>query len=130
LREVAMNRTKLLLVDDEEDFVFALAERLRFRKYDTRAATSGEAALSEIEKERPDIVVLDLKMPGMGGMEVLREIKTRDPSIDVIMLTGSVDSEIGEIALRAGATYHIVKPMDIEDLMKKLQDIEKQRGLH
>jgi len=125
-----MNRTRLLLVDDEEDFVFALAERLRFRKYDTRAATSGEAALSEIEKERPDIVVLDLKMPGMGGMEVLREIKTRDPSIDVIMLTGSVDSEIGEIALRAGATYHIVKPMDIEDLMKKLQDIEKQRGLH
>ena len=125
-----MNRTRLLLVDDEEDFDFALAERLRFRKYDTRAATSGEAALSEIEKERPDIVVLDLKMPGMGGMEVLKEIKTRDPSIDVIMLTGSVDSEIGEIALRAGATYHIVKPMDIEDLMKKLQDIEKQRGLH
>ena len=125
-----MIRTKLLLVDDEEDFVFALAERLRFRKYDTRAATSGEAALSEIEKERPDIVVLDLKMPGMGGMEVLREIKTRDPSIDVIMLTGSVDSEIGEIALRAGATYHIVKPMDIEDLMQKLQNIEKQRDLH
>jgi two-component system response regulator CpxR len=124
-----MNRTKLLLVDDEEDFVFALAERLRFRKYDTKAATSGEAALSEIEKERPDIVVLDLKMPGMGGMEVLREIKTRDPSIDVIMLTGSVDSEIGEIALRAGATYHIVKPMDIEDLMQKLQNIEKQRDL-
>jgi two-component system response regulator CpxR len=124
-----MNRTKLLLVDDEEDFVFALAERLRFRKYDTKAATSGVAALSEIEKERPDIVVLDLKMPGMGGMEVLREIKTRDPSIDVIMLTGSVDSEIGEIALRAGATYHIVKPMDIEDLMQKLQNIEKQRDL-
>jgi len=124
-----MIRTKLLLVDDEEDFVFALAERLRFRKYDTRAATSGEAALSEIEKERPDIVVLDLKMPGMGGMEVLKAIKTRDPSIDVIMLTGSVDSEIGEVALKAGATYHIVKPMDIEDLMEKLQDIEKQRGL-
>lgn len=125
-----MNGTKLLLVDDEEDFVSALAERLRFRKYNAKAATSGEAALSEIEKERPDIVVLDLKMPGMGGMEVLKEIKTRDPSIDVIMLTGSVDSEIGEIALKAGATYHIVKPMDIEDLMKKLQDIEKQRGLH
>lgn len=125
-----MIHTKLLLVDDEEDFVFALAERLSFRKYDTRAATSGEAALSEIEKERPDIVVLDLKMPGMGGMEVLREIKARDPSIDVIILTGSVDSEIGEIAIRAGATYHIVKPMDIEDLMQKLQNIEKQRDLH
>ena len=124
-----MIRTKLLLVDDEEDFILALAERLHLRNYDTKGATSGEAALSEIEKERPDIVVLDLKMPGMGGMEVLREIKTRDPSIDVIMLTGSVDSEIGEIALKAGATYHIVKPMDIEDLMEKLQDIEKQRGL-
>ena len=125
-----MNRTKLFLVDDEEDFVFALAERLRFRKYDTRAATSGEAALSEIEKERPDIVVLDLKMPGMGGMEVLKEIKTRDPSIDVIMLTGSVDSEIGEVAIKAGATYHIVKPMDIEDLLQKIHNIEKQRDPH
>ncbi len=118
-----MIRAKLLLVDDEEDFVFALAERLRFRRYDTRAATSGEAALSEIEKERPDIVVLDLKMPGMGGMEVLREIKARDPSIDVIMLTGSVDREVGEVALKAGATDHIVKPIDIEDLLVKLQDI-------
>jgi len=125
-----MIRTKLLLVDDEEDFILALAERLRFRNYDTRAVTSGEAALSEIEKERPDIVVLDLKMPGMGGMEVLREIKTRDSSIDVIMLTGSVDSEIGERALKAGATYHMVKPMDIEDLLEKLQNISEKRGLH
>ena len=125
-----MIRTKLLLVDDEEDFILALAERLHLRNYDTKGATSGEAALSEIEKERPDIVVLDLKMPGMSGMEVLREIKTRDPSIDVIILTGSVDSEIGEVALKAGATYHMVKPMDIEDLLEKLQSIRKKRGLH
>ena len=58
--------TKLLLVDDEEDFISALAERLRIRNYDTKLATSGEAAMLMIQQERPDIVLLDLKMPGMG----------------------------------------------------------------
>jgi DNA-binding response OmpR family regulator len=58
---------KVLLVDDEEDFISALSERLRMRNYDTKVATSGEAALSEIKEDRPHIVVLDLKMPGIGG---------------------------------------------------------------
>jgi len=120
---------KLLLVDDEEDFISALAERLRIRNYDTRIVTSGEAALLEIQKERPDIVLLDLKMPGMGGMETLMNIKAKDSSIDVIMVTGSVNSQVGEEALKAGATAHMVKPFDIENLMDKLQDIRKKRGL-
>jgi DNA-binding response OmpR family regulator len=106
-----------------------LAERLRIRNYDATIATSGEAAMLMIQQERPDIVLLDLKMPGMGGMETLRKIKDRDPSIDVIMVTGSVDNKVGESALNAGATDHMVKPFDIKSLVEKIQDISGKRGL-
>jgi len=128
LRKTVMNSAKLLLVDDEEDFITALAERLRIRSYEARTVTSGEAALLEIGNERPDVVILDLKMPGMDGLEVLREIKTRDPSIYVIMVTGSVDEHVGEQAMEAGATNYLVKPLDIEDLVGMLEDI-RDRGI-
>ena len=120
---------KLLLVDDEESFVLTLGERLRLRNYETRTATNGEAALSEIQKERPDIVLLDLKMPGMGGLETLEKIKTEDPTIEVIMLTGQGDKQSCEEGLKAGASDYIVKPIDIGNLMDKLRDIRKKRGM-
>lgn len=123
------SHTKVLLVDDEEDFISALAERLRMRQYDTRVASSGEAALLEIEHESPHIVLLDLKMPGMGGMEALKKIKIKDPSIDVIIVTGSLDSLVGEAAIGAGATHHMVKPIDFEHLTDKLHDIVNKRDL-
>jgi DNA-binding response OmpR family regulator len=124
-----MTSIKLLLVDDEEGFVLTLAERLRLRNYYTRIATNGEAALSEIQKERPDIVLLDLKMPGMGGLEILEKIKTEDSTIEVIMLTGQGDNQSCEEGLKAGASDYIVKPIDIENLMDKLQDIRRKRGM-
>lgn len=120
---------KLLLIDDEEGFVLTLAERLRLRKYDTRIATNGEAALSEVRKERPDIVLLDLKMPGMGGLEILEKIKTGDATIEVIMLTGQGDNQSCEEGIKAGAADYIVKPIDIENLLEKLQNIKDKRGL-
>ena len=120
---------KLLLVDDEESFVLTLGERLRLRNYEIRTATNGEAALSEIQKERPDIVLLDLKMPGMGGLETLEKIKTEDPTIEVIMLTGQGDKQSCEEGLKAGASDYIVKPIDIGNLMDKLRDIRKKRGM-
>ena len=121
-REIAMIPTKLLLVDDEEEFVSALAERLQIRKYDVRVTTSGEAALLAISTERPDIVLLDLKMPGIDGMETLKRIKARDPSIHVFMVTGSVDAQAGAQSLKAGATYHMVKPFDIETLCANISE--------
>ena len=124
-----MTRTKLLLVDDEEDFISALSERLRLRNFETNVAKSGAEALLEIGRERPDIVLLDLKMPGMDGMEALAKIKALDPSIEVIMVTGSVDRAIGEAALKAGASGHIIKPIDIEDLLDKVRELEKAHGL-
>ena len=124
-----MTRTKLLLVDDEEDFISALSERLRLRNFETNVARSGAEALLEIERERPDIVLLDLKMPGMDGMEALEKIKGLDPSIEVIMVTGSVDRAIGEAALKAGASGHIIKPIDIDDLLAKVRELEKAHGL-
>ena len=124
-----MTRTKLLLVDDEEDFISALSERLRLRNFETNVAQSGAEALVEIERERPDIVLLDLKMPGMDGMEALEKIKGLDASIEVIMVTGSVDRAIGEAALKAGASGHIIKPIDIDDLLAKVRELEKAHGL-
>ena len=121
--------TKLLLVDDEEDFITTLAERLRLRNYDVRVVTSGEAGLSEIQKERPDIVLLDLKMPGMGGLETLEKIKAENPAIEVIMLTGQGDKKSGEAGFKAGAADYIVKPIDIQNLMDKLLEIKKKLGL-
>ena len=123
-----MNPAKLLLVDDEEDFTSALSERLRMRNYEAKAVASGESALLEISNERPDVVLLDLKMPGMDGLEALREIKARDPSIHVIMVTGSVDENVGEEAMEAGASNYLVKPLDIEDLVSMLEDIREKES--
>ena len=123
-----MNPIKLLIVDDEEEFTSTLAERLRLRHYDTRVASNGEVAVGKIQEERPDIVLLDLHIPGMSGLEILTRIKAMDASIQVIILTGSV-GDIAELTMKAGAVDHMIKPVDIEDLLEKLHGIEQRLGL-
>ena len=118
---------KLLLVDDEEDFVTALAERLRIRNFQTKVVTSGEDALMEIRKERPDIVLLDLKMPVMDGLETMKRIKLKDSSIYVIIVTGSMDQHVGDQAIKAGADNYLVKPFDIESLLDTMKDLYNER---
>lgn len=124
-----MRRIKLLLVDDEERFVSTLAERLRLRSCNTRIATSGSAALDEIKKEQPDIVLLDLKMPGMDGLEVLEKIKTEYPKIVVIMLTGQGDTQSCQDMFNAGASDCIVKPIEINNVMDKIKEIMETHDL-
>lgn len=112
---------KVLLVDDEEDYVRTMAERLEMRDVGSNVALNGEEALSFLDGELPDVIVLDLKMPGMGGMEVLEEVKKRHPGIQVIILTGhGSDAEEVE-ARRLGAFDYLQKPVDINELMETVR---------
>ena len=117
-----MDSWKVLLVDDEIEFAAALAERLNLRGMTTTTANNGEEALRCMERDRPQIVVLDLKMPGMGGMELLRLIKQKCPSIPVILLTGQSSSKEGADGLDGGAFDIMVKPVRIEELMQKMRE--------
>lgn len=113
---------KVLLVDDEEDFVSTLAERLKMRGIDVRAVLSGERALAAVDDDPPQIVVLDLKMPGIDGLNVLHRIRRKYPGIRVIVLTGHGSEQDRESALRCGAFDYLRKPVDIEVLMRSLKD--------
>jgi len=120
-----MDSLKVLLVDDEEDFVTTLAERLQLRGIEAQIATDGETALTLIETAPPQVVVLDVMMPGLGGADVLKRIKARHPQIPVILLTGHGSIREGTDGLRQGAYDYLVKPIDIEELIGKMQDAFK-----
>ncbi|MDD3472475.1 MAG: response regulator, partial [Syntrophaceae bacterium] len=83
-----MKEFKVLMVDDEEEFVRTLDERVKMRNLDSNVALSGEEALDILAKDAPDVMLLDLKMPGMDGMEVLRRAREAYPGVQVVMLTG------------------------------------------
>ncbi len=112
----------VLLVDDEEEFISALAERLAFRGIKARTAGSGEAALAAIEKDPPQVMVLDLMMPGMSGVDVLQHIRRTHPDIKVILLTGHGSTREGMEGMRLGAFDFLMKPLSIEELVEKLRN--------
>ena len=117
-----MKNLKILLVDDEEEFVTTLAERLELRGLQARAALNGEDALHMIEVDIPEVVILDVLMPGLGGLEVLRRIKAQHPKIPVILLTGRGSEKEGIKGMELGAFDYLMKPLNIEDLLKKMQE--------
>jgi DNA-binding response OmpR family regulator len=117
-----MKNLKILLVDDEEEFVTTLAERLELRGLQARAALNGEAALQIIEADTPQIVILDVMMPGIGGFEVLRRIKAQHPQLPVILLTGRGSEKEGVKGMQLGAFDYLMKPLNIEELIKKMQE--------
>ncbi len=122
-----MENLKILLVDDEEEFVTTLAERLELRGLQARAALNGEDALNMIEADTPQIVILDIMMPGLGGFEVLRRIKAQYPQIHVILLTGRGSTDEGIKGMQLGAFDYLMKPLDIEELIKKMQEAIKSQ---
>lgn len=115
-----MAKFNVLLVDDEEELVNALAERLQLRGLNTEIALNGEQALQIVQDRVPDVMVLDLRMPGIDGLEVLRRIKKAHHQIEVIVLTGHGSEKDREIALRLGAFEYLQKPVDIGDLVQTL----------
>lgn len=120
---------KVLIVDDEEEFATTLAERLSLRGYDARVEGDGEGALAAVEASLPDVVVLDVKMPGIGGFEVLRRIKSDHPQLPVILLTGHGATKDGMKGMELGAYDYLIKPIDIMDLIEKMDAaIRTSRG--
>lgn len=105
---------KVLLVDDEVDFVDTLSERLQARWFKTAVTYSGEEALDKIEEDQPDVMILDLKMPGIDGIEVLRRVKQTHPDTEVIILTGHGSEKEKQLAFELGAFAYLEKPVDIE----------------
>jgi DNA-binding response OmpR family regulator len=114
-------REKVLLVDDEIEFVDALSERLSTRNFTTSVAYSGEEALENISKIQPDVMILDLKMPGIDGIEVLRKVKAEHPETEVIILTGHGSDIEKRIALELGAFAYLEKPVDINVLSETMK---------
>ena len=125
-----MNGFKVLFVDDEIDFLETLLKRMKKRGVDVTGVGSGEEALSFLNTNQVDVVVLDVRMPGMDGIETLREIKRRHPLIEVIMLTGHANLEVAIEGMELGAFDYLMKPMDIDELLYKVEDAYKKKSLH
>ena len=113
--------SKLLLVDDERQFVQTLSERLRLREIGSVIAYDGESALTMIKEEEPDVMILDLKMPGIDGIEVLKRVKQTNPRIEVIILTGHGSEADKEMCMQLGAFAYLQKPVDVNVLSETIK---------
>ena len=120
---------KVLLVDDEEDFLEVMAERMRARGFDVTTSSTASEALEMIEKESYDAIILDFMMPAMDGFETLEAIKERRPESQIILLTGYATLEKGVEAMKLGATDFIEKPADLEKLTEKIKAAKTKKML-
>ena len=122
-----MDSFSVLLVDDEEEFLATVLKRLKKRKMNAAGVGNGEEALKILDRTPVDVVVLDVKMPGMDGIQTLREIKKRSPLIEVVMLTGHASMEVAIEGMEIGAFDYLMKPVEIDELLYKLQDAYKKK---
>ena len=120
---------KLLLVDDESDFLNTLLKRMRRRDVDVNGVDNGMAALDWLGGKDVDVVILDVRMPGMDGIETLKKIKASHPLVEVIMLTGHANMEVAIEGMEMGAFDYLMKPMDMDDLLYKAQDAFKKKTI-
>lgn len=118
---------KLLIVDDEVEICDFLKSFFEERSYDVKSATSGEAALKVVEEFNPKVILLDIKMPGIDGVEVLKRVKSKHPKIKVIMVTALETRDKIEECLRLGADNYITKPLSLEylenDVREKIESV-------
>ncbi|MFA4915307.1 MAG: response regulator [Syntrophales bacterium] len=124
-----VDQFSVLLVDDEREFLETLIKRLQKRKLQVTGAGCGEEALRIIKETPPDVVVLDVRMQGMDGIQTLREIKKVCPMVEVIMLTGHASLEVAVEGMELGAFDYLMKPMDIDELVYKLEDAYKRKTI-
>ncbi|MEW6365767.1 MAG: response regulator [Acidobacteriota bacterium] len=122
-----MERLRVLLVDDEEELVSTMVERLRLRDIEADAETDGYRALDRVMASDYDVVLVDVKMPGLGGMELLGEIRKERPDVPVILLTGHTAEQEGVEGMRIGAFDYLMKPINIDDLILRMRDAAGRR---
>lgn len=112
----------ILLVDDEKEFTATLAERMALRGLQVRCVYSGEEALKEIAAQKPDVVVMDVMMPGLKGLDILRHLKATNPEIQVILLTGQAGTRDGMEGMKLGAFDYLLKPLELDALLAKIAE--------
>jgi DNA-binding response OmpR family regulator len=122
-----MDKFKVMIVDDELDFLETIVKRLRARSIDVTGVESGIKALEVLEKVSPDVIILDVKMPGMDGIETLREIKKKKPLTEVIMLTGHASVESGIQGMQLGAFDYVMKPVALDELLEKVRQAYERK---
>lgn len=120
-------KADVLLVDDEEQFLKVLSQRLEGRGIKVDTSTSGEDALKRVEGKDFDAIILDLAMPGMSGIETLKRIRSENPDVQIIMLTGHSSVEKGVEAIKAGAVDFLEKPADLNKIMEKISEAKRKR---
>jgi len=117
------------LVDDDQDFLSVTKKRLAMRGYAVQTVSIGLEVFEKLQAQNIQVVVLDVKMPGINGIEVLKEIKIRFPLVQVIMLTGVPTVGCAEDSLKLGALNYLIKPVDFEELLQKIKEAHEQ-GQH
>lgn len=125
-----MNPVQVLLVDDEEKFVTSNAKLLSKRGYDIMTALDGKEALKILETHDVHVAVLDVKMPGMDGITLLKEIKNRYPLVEVVMLTGHATFDSAVSGLKIGACDYLMKPCQISELIQKIGEAYEKRKIN
>ncbi|MGD9823413.1 response regulator [Desulfobacter sp.] len=124
-----MKNIRVLLVDDEERFVLSTRKFLTNRGFDVLTAFNGMSALEVLEANDIHVVVLDVKMPGMDGISVLKEIKARFPLVEVVMLTGNATFESAVAGIKIGASDYLMKPAELTELAQKIEEAFRKRKL-
>jgi DNA-binding NtrC family response regulator len=125
-----MKQFHVLVVDDEQEFRDITLKRLEKRGLKVKGAESGEKALEILEHSRTDVVLLDVKMPGMDGIETLRQIRILRPLVEVVLLTGHASVDSGIEGMKLGAFDYLMKPIELEPLLEKLADAYERKRLH
>jgi DNA-binding NtrC family response regulator len=120
---------KLLIVDDEEEFLERLVERFERRGIDVQGVTTGEEALETIENHSVDVILLDIRLPGIDGVQVLQRVKKRHPFVEVILFTGYADAKTAVRVMELGAFDYLLKPIPLDDLLYRIQDAYKRKTL-
>jgi DNA-binding NtrC family response regulator len=124
-----LSKFHVLFVDDEADFRETLIKRMQKRHVLASGVRSGEEALDWLKQNPADVVVLDVRMPGMDGIQTLRAIKRDHPLLEVILLTGHANLEIAREGMQLGAFDYLMKPIDLDELLYKLEDAYKKKSI-